>query len=72
MTKLEMAIQKLTALPEGRRELMLDVILDLADQPRHELTDAQLAEVRLGLKEADEGDFATDEEMAALWKKFGL
>lgn len=69
---MELAIAKLRALPTERQELMLDIILETSDQPRYVLTDAQLAEVQLGLKEADEGDFATDEEMAALWKKFGL
>jgi predicted transcriptional regulator len=36
------------------------------------LTDAQLVEVRLAVREAKNGQFATDEEMANLWRKFGL
>jgi predicted transcriptional regulator len=39
-------------------------------QPR--LTPEQVDDVRLAVAEADRGDFATDEEMAALWKKCGL
>ena len=31
----------------------------------------QLADIEAGLREADAGDFATDEEMQALWSKYG-
>ena len=72
MTKLELAIAKLSGLPESDRELLVDVIIDYADQPNFTLSDEQLADLELSIKEADEGKFATDEEMAALWKKFGL
>ncbi|HEX4292858.1 MAG TPA: hypothetical protein VHZ29_01855 [Rhizomicrobium sp.] len=74
MTKIELAIQKLRALPPERQEELADYLIDLAEEELHpyKLTDEQLAEVDLALKEADEGKFATEEEMAALWKKFGL
>jgi hypothetical protein len=39
-------------------------------QPR--LTPEQADDVRLAVAEADRGDFATDEELAVLWKKCGL
>jgi hypothetical protein len=74
MTKIELAIKKLRALPPKRQEELADYLIDLAEGEEHpyRLTDEQLAEVELALKEADEGKFATEEEMAALWKKFGL
>jgi hypothetical protein len=39
---------------------------------RYRLTPEQIEEVKLAIAEADRGEFATDEEMAELWKKFGL
>ncbi len=72
MTKMELAIAKLNALPEDRRAFLVDVIIDLADRRRYVLTDEQLADVDLSIKEADEGKFVSEAELAALWKKFGL
>lgn len=33
---------------------------------------SQLADIENGLHEADAGDFATDEEMRALWSRFDV
>jgi predicted transcriptional regulator len=38
----------------------------------YRLTPEQIEEVKLAIAEADRGEFATDEEMAELWKKCGL
>jgi hypothetical protein len=72
MTKFDQAIAKLQAMPVARRELMLDVILGSDREPEYELTEEQLADLDLSLKEADEEKFASDEEVASVWKKFGL
>jgi hypothetical protein len=72
MTKMELAVAKLHAMPADKRELMLDVILRFDREPEYTLTDEQLADLELSIKEADEGKFATDAELAAIWKKFGL
>ena len=72
MTKFDQAIAKLKSMPVERRELMLDVILGYGHEPEYTLTDEQLADLDLSIKEADEGLFASDEEVAALWKSFGL
>lgn len=37
-----------------------------------DLNEWQIAEIRVGLKEADAGDFADDEEVAAVVKKWRL
>ena len=51
---------------------MLDAILGLGNEPDYTLTDEQLADLDLSIKEADAGIFVSDEEMATLWKSFGL
>jgi predicted transcriptional regulator len=73
MTKLlEKAISRIRELPEDRQDELAEMLLDCADQPKVILTPEQIAEVELAIQEADEGKFATDEEMAALWKRAGL
>jgi predicted transcriptional regulator len=75
MSKMERAIAKLRALPPERQEELAEYVAEIAEEGapyRSQLTDEQLAEVQLAIKEADDGQFATEDEMAALWKKFGL
>jgi predicted transcriptional regulator len=73
MTKLlDKAISKLRALPKERQDKLAEVILDLAEEAHYTLTAAQIAEVTTAIEEADRGEFATESELAALWKKFGL
>ena len=69
---LQKAIARLQELPEDRQDELAEIVLDLADGPKFTLTPEQMAELELSIKEADEGKFATEEEVAALWKRFGL
>jgi hypothetical protein len=75
MTKLlENGIDAVRDLPADQQNLAGELLLSLAAQSkqRHWLTPEQVEDVKLAIAEADRGDFATDEEMAALWKKCGL
>ena len=73
MTKLmEIAIAKLRRLPLERQDELAEVILNLAQEASYELTAAQVAEVESAVKEADRGEFASEAQLVALWKKFGL
>ena len=50
------------------------MLIDFADREAsdYQLTPEQLADVELARQEAKQGLFATDEEMAELWRRFGL
>ncbi len=73
MTKIELAIKKLRALPPERQEELADYVLELAEeQAPYRLTGEQLAEVALARKELDEGKVASQEELDALWRRAGL
>jgi hypothetical protein len=75
MTKLlENGIDVVRDLPVDEQNRAGELLLSLADQAkrRGRLTPEQIEDVRLAIAEADRGDFASDEEMAALWKKCGL
>ena len=61
-------------LPDERQDVAGRVLLAIADDSRatYRLLPDQIEELKLSIAEADRGEFATDEEMAELWKKCGL
>jgi len=74
MTKLlEKGIEAIRALPQDRQDMAGQLLLSLAaTEPQYRLTLEQIQDVQLALAEADRDEFATDQEMAETWKKFGL
>ena len=75
MTKiLEDAIEKVRRLPEDRQAYAAEVLEQIAAAGSDPfiIPDDHRAAVLEGLAQAERGEFATDEEMAALWKKCGL
>jgi hypothetical protein len=75
MTKrLEQGIEAVRRLPDDRQDMAGELLLAIAEEDgvRYRLTPEQIEEVKLAIAEADRGEFATDEEMAELWKKYGL
>ena len=75
MTKvLEDAIEKVRQLPEDRQAYVAEVLAQIAaaGTDLFIIPDDHRAAVLEGLGQAERGEFATDEEMAALWKKCGL
>ena len=75
MTKLlQQAVEKVQSLPpdvqdEAARVLLLYVG---SDEPVVELTDEEEASLQTSLDQAARGEFATDEEIRAIWAKHGL
>jgi predicted transcriptional regulator len=75
MTKLlEEAVEKLSQLPEGRQNELAQMLIDVAaaDLSPYQLTDEERAAVEEGLAQAERGEFASDEDVAALWQRFGI
>ena len=74
MTKLlEQGVKAVETLPPDRQDIAGKLLLEFARQakPEYGLTPEQIEEVRLALDEMDRGEFATDEEMAEVWRRFG-
>jgi hypothetical protein len=72
MTKLFLkGIEAVKTLSAEQQDLAGEVLLSMAAEP-HRLSPEQLADLEIGIAEADRGEFATDDEVAAMWKKFGL
>ena len=74
MTKLNEVIARVRALPEQDRDdiaAVLAAILDNRDRVPP-LTDEQVEAVRRSQEAVRRGEIASDEEMNALWHRFGL
>jgi hypothetical protein len=75
MTRLlEQAVEAVSVLPEDVQDDLARMLLQLAgvDQPLYELTPEEAADIEASLAEVERGEFATDEEVRAMWAKHGL
>jgi hypothetical protein len=59
---------------DSKRDRVASVLRGLIDRDADvlHLTPEQMAEVELARREARQGLFASDQEMADLWRRFGL
>lgn len=72
MTRLFLkGIEAVQSLPPERQDLAGEMLLMLAEQRAYDLSPEQRADLELSIAEADRGEFASDEDVAAMWKKFG-
>jgi len=74
MTKLpKRGIEAVRSLPAHRQDMAGEILLGLAGKAPldDQLTPEQLDDLKVAIGQADRGEFATEEEMAAVWKKFG-
>jgi predicted transcriptional regulator len=70
MTKLlEQAIAAVSALPEQEQDEIARIMLELANDEEYVLTPEDEAELEASIAEAEGGEFATDEEIRAIWAK---
>ncbi len=75
MTKLlDEGIEAVRNLPDDRQDEAGQLLLAIAGRHdrRFTLSAEQVDDLRIGLAEADRGEFASDREMDQTWKKFGL
>ena len=75
MTKLlEQAVETVRGLPPEMQDDLARMLLQLAgeDQPVLQLSATQEASFDESLAQADRGEFATDEQVRAIWAKHGL
>ncbi len=70
---LEQAIATVSTLPDEQQDELARVLLQLAgmEQPPYSLTSEERADVDASMGEAERGEFATDEEIRAIWAKHG-
>ena len=75
MTRLlEQAFSTLATLPDARQDELARVLLQLAgvDQPPIRLTQEEEADLAEAEAEIARGEFATAEDVRAMWEKHGL
>jgi hypothetical protein len=75
MTKLlEQAVETVRGLPPEIQDELARMLLQLAgeDQPVLQLSAEEAASFNESLAQADRGEFASDEQVRAIWAKHGL
>jgi predicted transcriptional regulator len=75
MTKLlDQAVEAARVLPPEIQDALARMLLQFAgeDQPPLQLTAEEEASFEESLAQAERGEFATDEQMHAIWAKHGL
>lgn len=74
MKVLEIAIEKIKELPEDRQVYAAEVLEQIAAAGHgvFRVPEEHRAAILEGLEQAKRGEFVSDEDMAALWKKCGL
>ncbi len=75
MTKLlEDAIEKVKELPKERQDELARMLIDVAasDLSPYQMTDAEASLLEERIAAADRGEIASDDEVAAMWRRFGL
>ena len=72
--RLKTLIERVSALPEEAQDELLDIVavIEARQSGVYHLTDDERAGVRRGLEAAKRGEFASDEEMAAFFKRHGV
>lgn len=71
---LDEAVAKVRGLSEAEQDYAGAMLLGFAgrEADRYQLTPDQVAEVELARQEVKQGLFASDDEMAEPWRRFGL
>ncbi len=71
---LEQALAATDKLPPETQDVLARMILAIVEREGevYELSEEELGSLETSLAQADRGEFATDEEVAALWTKHGL
>ena len=71
---LKQAVEAVSNLPDDTQDELARILLQLAgvEQPPYQLTPEEEADLDASLAEAERGEFATDEEVRAMWAKHGL
>ena len=73
MTKIDEAIGILRSLPPARGEGVAALVVKLAEHPNSfDYTPAEMDRLDMSEAEAERGEFATDEDIRAIWAKHGL
>jgi predicted transcriptional regulator len=74
IAKLKNLLERAETWPETDQQELVEAASEIEARRTgvYRLSDDERAEIRAGLAEADRGEFASDEEMASVWKRCGL
>jgi hypothetical protein len=67
---LRLGIAAVRELPPDRQDLAGRLLLELATSSPYQLTPEQIEDLQASIEEADRGIFATEDEVAEMWRRF--
>lgn len=69
---LEKGIKAVQDLPTDRQDMVGSLLLEIAGMTssKYSLTAEQIEDLKIGIAEADRGEYASDAEMVETWAKF--
>jgi len=72
--RLETLIERVSALPEEAQDELLDIVavIEARQSGVYRLTDDERTALKKGLEAAERGEFVSDEDMAAFFKRHGV
>jgi predicted transcriptional regulator len=72
--RLEVLLNRASSWPEDDQEELLDhaIAIEARQSGVYRLTDEERAAVKKGLEAAERGEFVSDEDMAAFFKRHGV
>jgi predicted transcriptional regulator len=72
--RLETLLERVSTWPEEAQDELAQIIIEIEQQRLdvYHLSDEERAAVEEGLAQADRGEFVSDEEMAAFFKRHGV
>jgi predicted transcriptional regulator len=72
-SEIKAVLDRVLTWPAEKQEVAADFLRMLDSQTEfYEPTEEEMAAIEEGLAQAERGEFASDEEVAALWRKFGV
>jgi predicted transcriptional regulator len=72
-SEIKSVLDRVLSWPSDKQQVAAEFLRMLESQPEfYEPTEEEMAAIREGLAQAERGEFASDDEVAALWRKFGV
>ena len=72
--RLETLLERVSALPEDAQDELLEhvALIEARQSGVYRLSDEEKAAVKVGLEAAERGEFVSDEDMTAFFKRHGV
>lgn len=70
--EIDAVLERVRSWPEDRQRDLISIVeqMERLDRAPYELSEEERIDLKMAISEADRGEFATDEEVAAIFEKY--